>query len=93
MVINKRKHGVSFELAQFAFADPFALMVQDRIEQGEYRWQTFGQIGNHLLLMVAHTIREEEDEHGELMEVIRIISAREVNRKERQRYEYESRPT
>jgi uncharacterized DUF497 family protein len=36
--------------------------------------------------MVAHTTTEEEAE-GEIVEVIRIISARRANRKERQRYE------
>ena len=30
-----KKHGVSFEVAARVFADPFALMVQDRIENGE----------------------------------------------------------
>ncbi len=32
---NLRKHGVSFEIAMRAFADPFALTEQDRIEGGE----------------------------------------------------------
>lgn len=30
-----KKHGVSFEVAARVFADPFALMVQDRMENGE----------------------------------------------------------
>lgn len=28
--VNRRKHGVSFETAMLAFADPFALSEQDR---------------------------------------------------------------
>lgn len=44
-VSNLRKHGVSFEDAIVAFADPFALMTQDRIEGLEPRWQTLGMIG------------------------------------------------
>src|SRR3546814_13026640 len=32
-----RKHGISFETAASAFADPFALSVHDRIEGGEQR--------------------------------------------------------
>lgn len=42
--INRKKHGVSFEIACRVFADPFALVEQDRIERGEYRWQTLGMV-------------------------------------------------
>ncbi|EJF87341.1 BrnT family toxin [Bartonella rattimassiliensis] len=34
---NLRKHRVSFEIAARVFADPFAMVKQDRIENGEYR--------------------------------------------------------
>jgi uncharacterized protein len=34
---NARKHGINFETARLVFADPFALVEQDRIEGGEYR--------------------------------------------------------
>jgi uncharacterized DUF497 family protein len=71
------------------FADPFALTVQDRIEGGEQRWQTLGLVEGYLLLLVAHTIRDE-DEDGQSMEVIRIISARKADRKERRRYEQDN---
>lgn len=83
---NVRKHGVSFETARFAFADPLAIMDQDRIENGEYRWQTTGVVGGVALLVVAHTIRDEED-----LEIIRIISARPAERHERKRYEEQAR--
>ncbi|WP_394804733.1 BrnT family toxin [Sphingobium yanoikuyae] len=83
-----KKHGVSFEAAARAFADPFALSVQDRIEGGEQRWQTLGLVEGHLLLLVAHTV-SEEDGDGEYVEVIHIISARRADRKERRRYEEE----
>jgi uncharacterized DUF497 family protein len=46
-----KKHGVSFEVAARVFADPFALMRQDRIEGGEQRWQTIGMVQGHLLLL------------------------------------------
>ena len=82
--INFRKHGVRFEEAALVFGDPFALSEQDRIENGEQRWQTIGMAGGCLLLLVAHTVRFEEKG----VEVIRIISARRVNRKERRRYEH-----
>ena len=80
---NLRKHRVGFETALRVFADPFALAEQDRIEQGEYRWQTLGVVDGYLLLLVAHTVREDQDG----TEVIRIISARRAEPKERRRYE------
>ena len=87
---NLQKHGVSFETAMRAFFDPFALTEQDRVEGGEQRWQTLGLVEGHLLLLVAHTIWEGPDE-DQLVEVIRIISARRADRKERRLYEEESR--
>ncbi len=64
------------------FADPYALVEQDRIESGEFRWQTLGPAAGIVLLLVAHTVRNEERD-----EIIRIISARRVDRKERLRYD------
>ena len=64
------------------FADPFALVDQDRIAGGELRWQTFGLVGGVVLLLVVHTVRGEAED-----EIIRIISARKASRKERQRYD------
>ena len=83
---NLRKHRVSFELAMRVFSDPFALSEQDRIEGGERRWQTLGMVEGIVLLLVAHTVRDEGD-----IDVIRIISARRADRLERRRYEQESR--
>jgi hypothetical protein len=79
---NERKHGVRFDDAMLAFADPFALVEQDRIEGGELRWQTLGLVGGVVLLLVAHTVRGEAED-----EIIRIISARKASRKERERYD------
>jgi uncharacterized DUF497 family protein len=84
---NERKHGVGFEIALHVFEDPNALVEQDRIEGGEQRWQTLGLVGGVLLLLVAHTVRFEDED--EVDEVVRIISARRADRKERQRYENE----
>jgi uncharacterized protein len=86
---NLRKHGVSFETAIWAFADPFALTAPDRIADGEQRWQTIGAVDGRVLLLVAHTIRDE-DEDGQPVEILRIISARAADRKERRRYEQET---
>ncbi len=79
---NLAKHKVSFETASLVFEDPFHLSIQDRVENGEERWQTLGMVGSVVVLLVAHTLA---DEGGE--EVVRIISARKATRKERQRYE------
>ncbi len=79
---NRRKHGVSFELAQEVFDDPLALSKLDRVEAGEERWRTLGMVEGIVLLLVTHTVR---DDHGE--EVIRIISARKATAHERRHYE------
>ena len=60
-----------------------AVSEQDRIENCEPRWRTIGRVGSCLLLLVAHTVRLED----EVIEIVRIISARRVDRKERKRYE------
>jgi uncharacterized protein len=79
---NERKHAVRFEDAMLVFADSYALVMQDRSEQGELRWQTLGLVGGIVPLLVAHTVYNEGED-----EVIRIISARKASRKERIRYD------
>jgi len=81
---NRRKHGISFAIAQLAFDDPDAFAEQDRTEGGERRWQTLGLVDDVLLLLVAHTVQGDDED-----EIIRIISARRADRKERKRYEKE----
>jgi len=79
---NLRKHRISFEVAQRAFLDPLAWTQEDRFEHGEQRLRLLGMVDGSLLLVVAHTAREEGD-----LEIIRIISARAAEPKERRRYE------
>ena len=80
---NEKKHGVSFEDAMHVFDDPCALFEQDRTDEtGVARWRAIGVAGGVVVLLVAHSVREEADE-----EVIRIISARRATRKERDRYD------
>jgi uncharacterized protein len=81
-ISNERKHGISFEYAVHVFGDPFALVEQDRIEGGEYRWQTLGLVEGVILLLVAHTVQDDDED-----EIVRIISARRATRKERTRYD------
>ena len=76
---NLKKHGVSFEEASTALADPLAITGADPDHsQSEARWITFGSSNRQRLLAVAHT--EEGDS-------IRIISARAATRPERRLYE------
>ena len=64
------------------FDDPNVLLMQDRVVEGEQRWHAIGAVSEALLLVV-HTYREDDD-NGE--EIIRIISAREANQRERRIY-------
>lgn len=79
---NQKKHGVSFELAQEVFDDALALSKLDRVEGGEERWHTLGMAEGILLLLVTHTVYDDQGE-----EVIRIISARKATTHERRHYE------
>ena len=79
---NLRKHGISFVAATKAFDDPWHQSEMDRIEGGEYRWKTIGQINGTVFLLVAHTYRDHDQGI-----VVRIISAGKANREERKRYD------
>jgi uncharacterized protein len=86
---NQKKHdGIAFEEAAHVFRDPFRLTRQDRIEDGEERWQTIGVVYGVTVLLVAHTITEDDD--GDPIEEIRIISARRATPQERKHYEHEN---
>jgi uncharacterized DUF497 family protein len=84
---NQAKHKVSFETAALVFDDPNTLSIKDRFLEGEERWQTIGLVDGVVVLLVAHTIYEQDGE-----EVIRIISARKATR-ERRIYEQSQRKT
>jgi uncharacterized DUF497 family protein len=77
--VNKRKHGISFETAIPVFDDPFHVSRQDREEEGEARWQTIGTIRGVHILLVAHTVEEDDT-------LIRILSARKATPQERRIY-------
>ena len=78
---NRKKHGVSFEIAM-EVDDPFSLTSQDRIVEGEERLWTLGRVEDLNILVVVHTVVDERDE-----EIIRIISARKATPRERAFYE------
>ena len=77
--VNQRKHGISFETAISVFDDPFHVSRQDREKDGEARWQTIGMIRGVQVLLVAHTVEDEDN-------VIRILSARKATPSERRIY-------
>jgi uncharacterized DUF497 family protein len=78
---NRKKHGISFDTAVHVFLDPLHLTREDRTVEGEQRWQTIGRVEGALLVLVAYAVISEEDE------ILRIISARRVTRRERLEYE------
>lgn len=80
--INKSKHGISFETAKLVFDDPLHISIQDRHENGEERWQTLGLVSGMAIILVAHSIVEENN-----VELIRIISARKATKLEVACYE------
>jgi uncharacterized DUF497 family protein len=86
---NHRKHGVSFEIAAQVFRNPLYISWKERVQDGEERWQACGEVEGLSLLIVAHTIREEVEDGTEI-EVVRILSARRAEPKERRRYEEEN---
>jgi uncharacterized DUF497 family protein len=63
---NQDKHGISFELAQYAFADPNRLIAEDLSHsQDEKRYYCFGKVGEGIIT-VRFTVRSN---------LIRIIGA------------------
>jgi uncharacterized DUF497 family protein len=82
---NIRDHeGVTFKEAATVFEDPLARLAFQGFEKGEERWEVVGATFDRILLLVIHTYREDADDN----EVVRIISARELETWERKEYEY-----
>ena len=79
---NRRKHGVSFEEDQTAFHDENAKVYYDPDHSAvEDRFSLLGLTLR--VVVVCHCHREEES-------IVRIISARNANRRERNDYWRES---
>jgi uncharacterized protein len=77
--VNQRKHRISFETAIWVFDDPFQVSWQDREVEGEARCQTIGMVEGVHVLVVAHTVEEDE-------KMIRVLSARKATPRERRIY-------
>jgi uncharacterized DUF497 family protein len=79
---NLKKHRVSFKEAATVLGNSLSITYPDPDHSiDEHRFITIGESRRGRLLIVAHTERGDN---------IRIISAREVTRQERQFYEEES---
>jgi len=78
--INIRKHEIDFLEAAEVFDDPHLIVNEDtRHDYGEPRYQVIGAIDEHGIIFVVHTERHDN--------VIRIISARKANNKEKRLYQ------
>lgn len=78
---NLRKHGVSFEEAATIVGDPLSITVPDPDHsRQENRYLTVGMSDRGRLVIVSHTEMDGGD-------VVRIISARQLTRQEREEYE------
>lgn len=76
---NIQKHGVTFEEAEEALYDPFALVMEDGQSVDEERFLLLGKSKKERVLMVVYALRHED--------AIRIISARKATGKEKADYE------
>lgn len=78
---NADKHGVSQQEAeQVFFNKPLLILEDERHSQSEPRWHALGKTDEGRLLHVTFTLRSGQTK-------IRVISARDMHRKERVTYE------
>jgi len=78
------KHGVSQQEAEQVFVDPRVLVLADEKHSGEeQRFHAYGKTALGRWLQVSFTLRQNET-------LIRVISSRNMSRKERARYEQET---
>ena len=76
---NVAKHGVTFDEASTVFGDAISITIADRRHSDEEdRWVTIGSTPRGRILVVVHTDR---------FDGLRVISAREATRIERETYE------
>lgn len=76
---KNKKHGVKDNESEEAFFDKSRKMFKDKLHSGkEARYRIIGKTKEGRLLFIAFTVREKK---------IRIISARNINRKEVHLYE------
>ena len=78
--INIKKHGLSLQEAVLVFLDPYLVVRHDDAHSTleETRWKGIGVLGNDILLAVVFSEMSENE--------IRLISAREASKKEKEDY-------
>lgn len=74
--INQEKHGISFENAKRVFEGLILKNADTRFDYNEPRFRAIGSVED-LIMVVIYTVREG---------LIRLISARLANQKEREAY-------
>lgn len=76
---NTKKHNLDkWQIEEVFFNDPFLVYEDVKHSSTEIRCYALGRTDNHLKLMVVFTLRKN---------LIRVISARKMNKKERVIYE------
>lgn len=81
---NLSKHGVSFNETMSVFLDPLMMTRYDEGHSEEdERWVSLGRSGNGKLLLVVHTFTAT----GPNTALVRVISARDPSKREREQYE------
>lgn len=76
---NKKKHNLDkWQIEEVFFNDPFLVFEDLKHSHTEIRWYALGRTDNNLKLLVVFTLRKN---------LIRVISARKMNKKERVIYE------
>ena len=79
--INKRRHGLSFELAELVFDDPHAMTFDDYIDkQGDQRYQTIATYEG-VLFQIGHLYVEIDG-----VEMPRLLSFRKATNYEQELY-------
>ncbi|MDP2827269.1 MAG: BrnT family toxin [Sulfuricellaceae bacterium] len=82
--INASKHGVDFMEAMTVFVDPLAMTrYDDEHSEDEDRWVSLGCSGKDRLLLIVHTFAST----GSNTALVRLVSARQATRREREQYE------
>ncbi|MDM3871048.1 BrnT family toxin [Porticoccus sp. W117] len=75
------KHTVNrFEAEQVFFNQPLLVVADEKHSQNEVRYHALGKSNDARLLHITFTLRSEDT-------LIRVISARDMHRKERKIYE------
>ncbi len=75
---NQKKHGIRFSDAESVLLDPFALTAEDSRARGEQRFVSIGTDSSGRIVVVVYAYRSQ---------TIRLISARNATRSERNSYE------